>query len=108
MIAEAGRLGTVRQALVNPSDECLWNLLSACSNTGAALRCAVLQAMHVMCPAAPQCQQLSRTLRMSAGAQAASPKQRLPLKLPPHAADGSELELLCCDLQATWRCWRCC
>ena len=34
MIAEAGRLGTVRQALVNPSDECLWNLLSACSNTG--------------------------------------------------------------------------
>lgn len=34
MIAEAGRLGQVRQALVNPSDECLWNLLSACSNTG--------------------------------------------------------------------------
>ena len=35
MIAEAGRLGEVRQALVNPSDEALWNLLSACSNTGA-------------------------------------------------------------------------
>ncbi len=37
MIAEAGRLGAVRQALINPSDEAMWNLLSACSNTGAAL-----------------------------------------------------------------------
>lgn len=36
MIAEAGRLGAVKQALVNPSDETLWNVLSACSNTGAS------------------------------------------------------------------------
>lgn len=33
LVAEAGRLGEVRQVIVNPSDEALWNLLSACSNT---------------------------------------------------------------------------
>ena len=35
MLAENGRLAAVRQAIVNPSDEALWNLLSSCSNTGA-------------------------------------------------------------------------
>ena len=29
---EAGRLEEVLQALVNPSDEALWNLMTACSN----------------------------------------------------------------------------
>lgn len=33
---EAGRAGACVQAVVNISDEALWNLLSACSNTGVA------------------------------------------------------------------------
>ncbi len=37
MLAETGRLRAVRQVIVNPSDEALWNLMSACSNTGAPL-----------------------------------------------------------------------
>ena len=37
MLAESGRLKAVRQVIVNPSDEALWNLMSACSNTGASL-----------------------------------------------------------------------
>lgn len=33
LVAEAGRLGEVRQVVINPSDEAVWNLLSASSNT---------------------------------------------------------------------------
>ena len=38
---EAGRLAVCTQAVVNISDDALWNLLSSCSNTGAlgALAC---------------------------------------------------------------------
>ena len=32
---EAGRLAACTQAVVNISDDALWNLLSSCSNTGA-------------------------------------------------------------------------
>ena len=39
MLAESGRLKAVRQVIVNPSDEALWNLMSACSNTGACPCC---------------------------------------------------------------------
>ena len=39
MLAERGRLKQVRQVIVNPSDEALWNLMSACSNTGAPAIC---------------------------------------------------------------------
>ena len=35
MLVENGRLAEVKQAIVNPSDEVLWNLMSSCSNTGA-------------------------------------------------------------------------
>ncbi len=34
-LAQADRLATTQQAIINLSDESLWNLLSACSNTGA-------------------------------------------------------------------------
>ena len=34
-LAQANRLATTQQAIINLSDESLWNLLSACSNTGA-------------------------------------------------------------------------
>lgn len=30
-----GRLGACAQAVINPSEESLWNLTSACSNMGA-------------------------------------------------------------------------
>ena len=40
MLAETGRLAEVKQVIVNPSDEALWNLMSSCSNTGA-LRCSL-------------------------------------------------------------------
>jgi hypothetical protein len=56
MIAEAGRLGTVRQALVNPSDECLWNLLSACSNTGRALTASFSERHRRCVDEARQCE----------------------------------------------------
>lgn len=31
---EAGRLETCKQAVINLSEDCLWNLLSSCSNVG--------------------------------------------------------------------------
>lgn len=34
MLAENGRLAEVKQAILNPSEEALWNLMSSCSNTG--------------------------------------------------------------------------
>ena len=31
---EMGRLETCKQAVINLSEDCLWNLLSSCSNVG--------------------------------------------------------------------------
>ncbi len=33
-VQEAGRLQTCKQAVINLSEDCLWNLLSSCSNVG--------------------------------------------------------------------------
>ena len=48
---EAGRLETCKQAVVNLSEDCLWNLLSSCSNVGEAA--PILMLLHCcMCATA--------------------------------------------------------
>lgn len=34
VLQEVGRLQQCKQAIVNPSEDCKWNLLSSCSNMG--------------------------------------------------------------------------
>lgn len=36
---DAGRLQKCKQVVINLSEDCLWNLLSSCSNTGGTFEC---------------------------------------------------------------------
>ena len=129
MIAEAGRLGTVRQALVNPSDECLWNLLSACSNTGGAptascckrICCEQTPLMHleaVQCGCSAGCACSCRSV-CHADCCTGCPQAPLGCATPlivlsaapwssRTAQSGIHQTYRAVSLQATWRCWRCC